>query len=102
AFSETFDVLDPIPGSYALEVSSPGVERPLKKPADYERFAGRTIKLKTYAAVHGAKRWTGVLQGLEDESVLLQVEKETVSIPLSMVAKARLVADFLPQGAKRS
>ena len=54
------DQEDPIPGAYSLEVSSPGLERPLKKRADYERFAGRLVQIRTYSGVHGRKRFEGI------------------------------------------
>lgn len=104
SFSEIFDPIDPIPGSYSLEISSPGVERPLKRARDYERFSGHMVNVKTYAPVMGRKRFKGVLEGLHNESVIVQVDNDHFSIPLSMISSARLVADFqenLRQGAKK-
>jgi ribosome maturation factor RimP len=82
---------------YVLEVSSPGIERPLRKPGDYERFAGREVSVKTHHAVgdHG-KRVEGVLLGLKqsgdrDEVQIELPSKEVVSIPREEVARAKLV-----------
>lgn len=88
------DAEDPIPGAYSLEVSSPGLERPLKKKTDYERFSGRRAQIRTYSGIHGRKRFEGILQGLQDENVLLLWEGETIEIPLELVAKANLALEL--------
>lgn len=89
------DEKDPIEGSYNLEVSSPGVERPLKKRADYERFAGREARVYTYAPIiRGSKKLEGVLRGLQGEELLLEVAGEEVAIPLDRISKAHLVFRF--------
>ncbi len=77
-------------GTYTLEVSSPGIDRPLRKPSDYERFAGETVTVK--AKPSGSKRsaWTGTLLGLKDDVIALEVDGENVDIPLESVVKARL------------
>lgn len=86
------------PGDWVLEVSSPGVERPLVRPRDYRRFAGREVALKGYGPlVDGAKRLEGTLLGLADEdeeSVALEVEGERLEVPLASVASAKLVYDW--------
>lgn len=88
------DEEDPIPGAYSLEVSSPGLERPLTKAQDYERFAGRLVQIRTYSGLHGRKRFEGVLQGLQDDQVLLEFGGETINIPLQLIAKANLALEF--------
>lgn len=88
------DEEDPIPGSYCLEVSSPGLERPLKKPSDYQRFAGRKAQIRTYSALHGRKRFEGILAGLAGDNVLLEWEGETIEIPLELIAKANLALEL--------
>lgn len=88
------DEEDPIPGPYSLEVSSPGLERPLKKAADYERFAGRKVNLRTYSGIHGRKHFEGVLEGLKGDNVLLKWEGETIEIPLELIAKANLALEL--------
>lgn len=98
AFSEEIgallDEVDPIPQSYSLEISSPGIERPLKKERDFERFAGRRAAIKTYAPLDGRKNWKGTLQGLQGDQVLIEVDGEVARIPLAAIAKAHLVAEF--------
>ena len=88
------DEEDPIPGSYSLEVSSPGLERPLKKETDFQRFAGRKVQIRTYRGVHGRKNFEGVLEGLRDQNVLLQWEGETIEIPMELIAKANLALEL--------
>lgn len=88
------DEEDPIPGAYSLEVSSPGIERPLKKLQDYERFAGRAASIRTYSGLHGRKRFTGILRGLREENVLLDWEGEIIEIPLELIAKANLAMEL--------
>ena len=93
--SELLDEQDPVAGAYTLEVSSPGVDRPLVKRADFERFAGQDLHLKV-ATADKRKSWHGVLLGMEDDDVVLEVEGERVRIPYETVQKARLkgVVDF--------
>jgi ribosome maturation factor RimP len=87
---------DLIPGQYRLEVSSPGIERPLVKPRDYARFAGREVKLATKAYVSDRKNFTGKLVGLRGEqTVLLADEHGTeIEIPYADIQKAHLVYRF--------
>ena len=97
--SEILDAEDPIHGPFTLEVSSPGVDRPLVKRADFERFAGESVHLKVVA---GEKRrsWHGVLLGMEGDDVVLDVDGEPVKIAYETVQKARLkgVVDFGREG----
>lgn len=94
ALSDRLDEVDPIPGSYSLEVSSPGLDRPLKKRSDYVRFSGQTVKLKSYAPIDGRKNWKGTLIGLEDDDVRVEVDGQEFVVPLKMIARANLVPDF--------
>lgn len=85
-----------VPADYDLEVSSPGVERPLVRPRDYERFAGREVHLKGYGPLDdGRKILEGDLVGLEEEEgeerILVRVEGDEIEVPLASVATARLV-----------
>lgn len=91
---EILDAEDPIPGSYRLEVSSPGINRPLRRLKDYERFRGEKVKLKTFEAIHGQRSFTGELVGLEEENVLVDTPEGRRVIPWEQIAKARLVADL--------
>ncbi len=94
--SMILDVEDVIACNYTLEVSSPGLDRPLKKPSDYERFSGRLIKVRTYEPFQddkGNKRKTflGKLDGLSEGVIKMTLaEGQTASIPLERVAKANL------------
>ncbi|NMB11112.1 MAG: ribosome maturation factor RimP [Firmicutes bacterium] len=92
--SSSLDDADPIPGSYSLEVSSPGLERPLTRDAHFERFAGHLVQIRTYAPFQGQKLWEGQLLGLEDGAVVVEVEGEIVRIPRDQVAKANLAIEF--------
>ncbi|MBW7900015.1 MAG: ribosome maturation factor RimP [Rhodocyclaceae bacterium] len=77
-----------------LEVSSPGLDRPLKKPADYERFAGSEVHLKLRVPVNGRRNFNGVLQGLQDGKLRLALEAGEVELDLGNVERARLVPRF--------
>lgn len=97
AFGDYLDQKDPIPVSYVLEVSSPGLERPLKKEADFHRFAGRQVIVSLYAPLDGKKEYRGELLGLEEGKVLLKSsaaneEEKIVAIPKEQIGKARLEA----------
>jgi len=91
ALSAVLDVEDPMPGSYTLEVSSPGIDRPLTRPKDFARWAGHIARLETAEPVEGRRRFKGTLLGLEGDLVKLRLEdgKET-QLPLSAVSKAKL------------
>jgi ribosome maturation factor RimP len=77
-----------------LEVSSPGLDRPLIKPADFERFAGQEIRLRTCAPVGSQRNFTGVLQGLRDGAVVVDTDKGELLVAFDDVEKARLVPKF--------
>jgi ribosome maturation factor RimP len=91
AVSALLDVADPIAGSYQLEVSSPGIDRPLVKPADYERFAGFEAKIELARPRDGRKRFQGKLLGLEESAVKLAVGEAAVLLPLGEITRAKLV-----------
>lgn len=89
--SDELDRVDPIEESYLLEISSPGIERPLKKELDFIRFAGSAAQVKLYSPLNGQKSFTGTLRGFENEEILLEDEaKKLIRIPFSKVAKANL------------
>ena len=88
------EVHDVIPGSYTLEVSSPGLTRALKKPEDYQRYAGRLVRVTTRAPWEGSQVHSGILQGLEDDQVCLQEGDSVLRIPLDEIARARLDIDL--------
>jgi len=91
---QLLEVHDLIPGSYNLEVSSPGATRALKKPDDYRRYAGRLVRLTTRTPWEGRQVHRGILQGLEGDEVCLQEGEGTARIPLKEIAKARLDLDI--------
>ena len=99
AVSERMDAVDPIPEQYLFEVSSPGLERPLKKDADFARFVGQMVEVSTYAAVEGQRRWRGELLGLANGLVRLRVAEgkgktRELAIEKAQVAKARLYVEL--------
>ncbi len=77
-----------------LEVSSPGLDRPLKKAADFERFAGQDVQLRLRMPIANQRNFAGVLQGLKDGVVTLETEKGPVEVPFEEIEKARLVPKF--------
>ena len=77
-----------------LEVSSPGLDRPLKKPADFERFMGQRIQLRTRMPVGTQRNFAGVLKGLVDGVIAIEAESGELFFPLAEVEKARLVPQF--------
>ena len=92
ALSAFLDVEDPIPGAYSLEVSSPGLDRPLVRPADFDRFKGYEIKFETTYPVNGRKRFRGLLLGLTpDGDVRIMAEDQEIAAPFADVSKAKLV-----------
>lgn len=91
---ELLDVHDLIDSSYTLEVSSPGLTRELKQPRDYERYAGRLVRLTTRGPWAGKQVHRGILKGLANEEVTLTVGDDMVRIPLAEIAKARLDLDL--------
>jgi len=101
--SALLDIEDPLPGAYLLEVSSPGIDRPLVRPADYERFAGHEAAIETARPIAGRKRFRGRLGGLADSGVRLELpEGEAVVVPLADIHRAKLVlTDALLAAAKQ-
>ncbi|MBZ0070190.1 MAG: ribosome maturation factor RimP [Thiohalobacteraceae bacterium] len=93
--SGLLDVEDPVPGNYTLEVSSPGLDRPLFQAQDFERFTGREVKLRTRFPVDGQRNFKGLLQGLHEQQVVIEQQDGTrVSLSLDQVEQARLVPDL--------
>lgn len=98
AVSQRLDTLldenDIVPFAYNLEVSSPGIERPLKKLSDFERFNGYKVIVTTYVSINGSKKFTGKLGGVEKDTIILEEEGSKTVIPLKQVSSARLFAEF--------
>jgi ribosome maturation factor RimP len=91
ALSALLDVEDPIPSAYDLEVSSPGIDRPLTRAKDYARFAGHEARIETRSAIDGRRRFRGRILGLEQDRVRIAAEEGEAAIPLGEIQKAKLV-----------
>ena len=91
--SAALDELDPIPSSFTLEVSSPGLARPLRKERDFERFAGETVAVSLTPG-EGRRRYTGTLLGIEGATVALEVDGERVELPFDDIRKCTIKPDF--------
>ena len=94
--SEKLDEADPIEQNYYLEVSSPGLDRPLIKPEHYARYVGREVEVKLYKAIDGVKNLQGVLESFDAESgaVVVTVDGKTYELTLADIAKANLAVVF--------
>jgi ribosome maturation factor RimP len=94
--SPLLDVHDPIAGSYRLEVSSPGIDRPLVRPSDFEVWSGYEAKIELKEPIDGRKRFRGRLEGFEDGEVRIDVDlgeagRSTIGLPIGLIAEAKLV-----------
>ncbi len=92
--SALLDVEDPIAGAYVLEVSSPGLDRPLARPKDFERYRGQRVRLRSAAPVGGRRKWAGVLVGMEDGDVVVDGEDGTHKVPFEALQKANIDSRF--------
>ena len=89
------DVEDVVPSAYTLEVSSPGLDRPLRNAGDYRRFAGRAAKIVTREAVNRQTAFAGRLRGMDGDDVLFEAEGgKEIRLPLSLIRRARLDVEF--------
>lgn len=102
AISPILDVEDPITGNYSLEVSSPGIDRPLVRIEDYERFSGFEARVELDASIEGRRRFTGRILGVKDGVVQLLVDGAAVDLPFEEITKAKLVLtdDLISAAAK--
>ena len=91
AVSATLDVEDPILDAYALEVSSPGIDRPLTRLKDFDMFEGYEAKLETAELIDGRRRFKGMLAGIEGDEVLINVEEGTIGLQFDWLSDAKLV-----------
>ena len=92
--SGVLDVEDPIQGDYSLEVSSPGLDRPLFEKAHFAQFVGQVVRVKLAVALEGRSNYKGTIVAVEGDDVVLQVDGEPVSLPIAQMASARLVPQF--------
>jgi ribosome maturation factor RimP len=96
AVSPLLDVHDPVEGSYRLQVSSPGIDRPLVRGADFERWAGYEVKIELKETVSGRKRFRGPIEGLAEGEARIEIEvpeagPQVIGLPLALIASAKLV-----------
>ena len=91
AVSALLDVEDPVPGRYELEVSSPGLDRKLTKVEHFQRFVGETIKVQMRFPIEGRRRFRGTLVSSDEENIVVEVDGESLSLPLKTIDTARLV-----------
>lgn len=96
--SPLLDALDPMPGGYRLEVSTPGIDRPLVRPSDFASFTGHEAKVELKELVDGRKRFRGRIEGVANGEALIQIElpgeeePQVIGIPFSLISEAKLVA----------
>ncbi|MCL5776350.1 ribosome maturation factor RimP [Limibaculum sp. FT325] len=91
ALSAVLDVEDPISDAYALEVSSPGIDRPLTRLADFARWEGYEARLETAEMIEGRKRFKGILAGVEGDEVLIEIDEGTIGLKFDWLSDAKLV-----------
>ena len=82
---------DPVPGGYRLEVSSPGIDRPLTRPKDYADWAGHEARVKLVDSPDGTKQVSGVIAGIEDDTVTIETPKGMRALPFANIASAKLI-----------
>ncbi len=91
AISAILDVADPIAGAYRLEVTSPGLDRPLTRRADFERFRGSEVRVETDVPIEGQRRFRGRLLGVVDDQLRMQIAEGEQVIPCAAIKKAKLI-----------
>jgi len=96
AVSPLLDVHDPIDGAYRLQISSPGIDRPLVRPADFERWTGYEAKIELKEAVSGRKRFRGPIEGFADGEARIEIEvpdagRQIIGLPIALIGSAKLV-----------
>jgi ribosome maturation factor RimP len=92
--SATLDVHDPVQGRYTLEVSSPGLDRPLFTPEQFARFVGQTAKVEVNLPLNGRRRFNGPIRGVEGDTIVLEQDGAAVRLAHDNIHKAKLVAEF--------
>jgi len=92
--SALLDVEDPVAEAYTLEVSSPGLDRPLVKRADFERFAGAQVKVRMRDAVQERRNFKGTLVGVDGDAIVVDVDQEQYRLPIARIERARLVPQW--------
>ena len=104
ALSAVLDVEDPIPSGYTLEVSSPGIDRPLTREKDYVRWSGYAVRVETTQPIEGRRRFKGTLLGLENGTVRLRLDDgQETAVPIELVSRAKLeITDALLDEHRRA
>lgn len=92
--SALIDVEDPVRGQFNLEVSSPGMDRPLRRVKDFQRFTGSKVKLKTMMPLDGQRNFSGRLLEADEDSLTIETDTEEITLPMSALEKARIVPEF--------
>ena len=88
--NDILDDIDPFPGAYTLEVSSPGIDRPLRTAAHFERAIGETAVVRTQGAIDGRRTWTGTIAAVEDGCVSIATDGGTAVIPIDDIKRAHV------------
>ncbi|KTD33111.1 Ribosome maturation factor RimP [Legionella nautarum] len=91
--SAFLDVEDPIPGNYSLEISSPGIPRPLFYKEQYKRYLGQDVQVKLFKPVNGSRKFTGTILDVSEDVLILQMGEEKIEIPFTHVVKANLIGE---------
>lgn len=92
--SALLDVEEPIRGHFNLEISSPGMDRPLTRVKDFQRFAGSLVKLKTLKPMDGQRNFKGRILEANEDVLVIETDTEEISVPMNAIEKARLVPEF--------
>lgn len=92
--SSVMDVEDPISGEYTLEVSSPGMDRPLYTLAHFEKYKGEQVAIKLRSAFEGRRKFSGLLRGVDGDDVLVVVDEHEYLLPIEMIEKANIIPRF--------
>jgi len=92
--SALIDVEEPVSGQFNLEVSSPGLDRPLRRVKDFQRFVGSLVKLKMVMPLEGQRNFKGRLLRADEDVVVIETDTEELSLPMNAIEKARIVPEF--------
>ena len=92
--SALIDVEEPIRGQFNLEISSPGLDRPLRRLQDFQRFTGSMVKLKTMMPLDGQRNFKGRMLEVNEEVLVLETDTEEISLPMNAIEKARIVPEY--------
>ncbi|KTD18140.1 ribosome maturation factor RimP [Legionella jordanis] len=91
--SAVLDVEDPIPGNYSLEVSSPGIPRPLFNQEQYKRYVGEEVRLKLFKPINGSRTITAVIVSADEDNLVLKIDDEQLEVQFNQIVKANLTSE---------